>query len=83
MSASGEVSRPTRAGSGHLYLTLKDEKSSLDAICWRGSAQRLSIQPEEGMEVICTELTTFPGRSKYQMVIEQMELAAKARCQAA
>ena len=74
----GEVSRPTRAGSGHLYLTLKDEKSSLDAICWRGSAQRLSIQPEEGMEVICTgKLTTFPGRSKYQMVIEQMELAGE------
>lgn len=74
----GEISRPTRAGSGHLYLTLKDEKSVLDAICWRGAAQKLSIQPEEGMEVICTgKLTTFPGRSKYQMVIEQMELAGE------
>ncbi|UUX48235.1 exodeoxyribonuclease VII large subunit [Nisaea acidiphila] len=74
----GEVSRPTRAGSGHVYLTLKDEKSVLDAVCWRGTAQRLSVQPEEGMEVICTgKLTTFPGRSKYQMVIEQMELAGE------
>ncbi|MBO6559742.1 MAG: exodeoxyribonuclease VII large subunit [Nisaea sp.] len=74
----GEVSRPTRAGSGHVYLTLKDEKSVLDAVCWRGTAERLSIRPEEGMEVICTgKLTTFPGRSKYQMVIEQMELAGE------
>ena len=39
----GEVSRPTRAGSGHLYLTLKDENAVLDAVCWRGAAQRLSV----------------------------------------
>lgn len=74
----GEVSRPTRAGSGHVYLTLKDDSAVLDAVCWRGAAQRLSIQPEEGMEVIATgKLTTYPGRSKYQMVIEQMELAGE------
>lgn len=74
----GEISRPTRAGSGHLYLTLKDDSAVLDAVCWRGAAQRLSIQPEEGMEVIATgKLTTYPGRSKYQMVIDQMELAGE------
>lgn len=74
----GEVSRPTRAGSGHLYLTLKDENAVLDAVCWRGAAQRLSVQPEEGMEVIAIgKLTTYPGRSKYQMVIEQLELAGE------
>lgn len=74
----GEVSRPTRAGSGHVYLTLKDENAVLDAVCWRGTAQRLSVQPEEGMEVIATgKLTTYPGRSKYQMVIEQLELAGE------
>ncbi|NQW11367.1 MAG: exodeoxyribonuclease VII large subunit [Alphaproteobacteria bacterium] len=74
----GEVSRPTRAGSGHLYLTLKDESAVLDAVCWRGAAQRLSVQPEEGMEVIATgKLTTYPGRSKYQMVIEHIELAGE------
>lgn len=74
----GEISRPTRAGSGHLYMTLKDDSAVLDAVCWRGAAQRLSIQPEEGMEVIATgKLTTYPGRSKYQMVIEQMELAGE------
>ena len=74
----GEVSRPTRAGSGHLYLSLKDDQAVLEAVCWRGSAQRLSVQPEEGMEVIATgKLTTYPGRSKYQMVIDQIELAGE------
>ena len=74
----GEVSRPTRAGSGHVYLSLKDEQAVLEAVCWRGTAQRLSVQPEEGMEVIATgKLTTYPGRSKYQMVIEQIELAGE------
>lgn len=74
----GEVSRPTRAGSGHIYLSLKDDQALLEAVCWRGTAQRLSVQPEEGMEVIATgKLTTFPGRSKYQMVIDQIELAGE------
>ena len=74
----GEISQPKRAASGHIYLPLKDESAVLDGICWRGAASRLSVQPEEGMEVICTgKLTTFPGRSKYQMVIEQMELAGE------
>lgn len=74
----GEISRPTRAGSGHLYMTLKDDSAVLEAVCWRGAAQRLSIQPEEGMEVIASgKLTTYPGRSKYQMVIDQMELAGE------
>ena len=74
----GEVSRPSFAASGHVYLTLKDDKAVLDGVVWRGNAQRLSIRPEEGMEVICTgKITTYPGRSKYQMVIEQMELAGE------
>jgi exodeoxyribonuclease VII large subunit len=74
----GEISRPSHASSGHIYFTLKDDKAVLDAVCWRGNAQRLSIRPEEGMEVICTgKITTYPGRSKYQMVIEQMELAGE------
>ena len=41
----GEISRPTRAGSGHLYMTLKDDSAVLEAVCWRVAAQRLSIQP--------------------------------------
>jgi exodeoxyribonuclease VII large subunit len=74
----GEVSGFKRAASGHLYLTLKDDKSVLDAVCWRGVAGRLALQPEDGMEVISTgRLTTYPGRSKYQIVIDSMELAGE------
>ncbi len=74
----GEISRPMRASSGHLYLTLKDENSVLDGICWRGTAQRLSIEPEDGLEVICIgKITTYPGRSKYQIIIEELELAGE------
>ncbi len=74
----GEVSRPKMPGSGHLYLTLKDERAVLDAVCWRGTVSRLSIHPEEGMEVVATgRLTTYAGQSKYQIVIEQLELAGE------
>jgi exodeoxyribonuclease VII large subunit len=74
----GEVSGFKRAASGHLYMTLKDENAVLDAVCWRGTAGRLSIDPEDGLEVICTgKLTTYPGRSKYQIVVEQMEMAGE------
>jgi exodeoxyribonuclease VII large subunit len=74
----GEVSGFKRHSSGHLYLALKDSDAVLDAVCWRGSAGRLSIQPEDGMEVVATgRLTTYPGRSKYQMVIERLELAGQ------
>lgn len=74
----GEVSGFKRAASGHLYMTLKDESAVLDGVCWRGVAGRLGIKPEDGLEVICTgKLTTYPGRSKYQIVIESMELAGE------
>jgi len=74
----GEVSRVTVAKSGHLYTSLKDNNAVLDAICWKGTLSRLSIKPEEGMEVVCTgRLTTYPGRSNYQLIIETMELAGQ------
>jgi exodeoxyribonuclease VII large subunit len=74
----GEISGCKRHSSGHIYLALKDSEAVLDAVAWRGTAQRLSVAPEDGMEVICTgRLTTYPGRSKYQLVIEQMELAGE------
>lgn len=74
----GEVSGFKRAASGHLYMTLKDQEAVLDGVCWRGSAGRLSIQPEDGLEVIATgRITTFPGRSKYQIVIDQIEIAGE------
>ena len=62
--------------SGHAYFSLKDDKSRIDAVIWKGSFSKLKYRPEEGMEVIATgRITTFPGSSKYQIVIEQMEPA--------
>lgn len=72
----GEISGFKRAASGHLYFALKDADSLLDAVCWKGQAARLGVRPEDGMEVVCSgKLTSYPGRSKYQMVVERMELA--------
>lgn len=74
----GEISGFKQAASGHLYMTLKDDQSVLDAVCWRGTAGRLSVQPEDGLEIIATgRLTTYPGRSKYQIVIESVEHAGE------
>ena len=74
----GEISGFKRHSSGHLYFCLKDMDSVLDAVCWRGQAARLEIAPEDGLEVIATgRLTTYPSRSKYQIVVERMELAGQ------
>jgi exodeoxyribonuclease VII large subunit len=74
----GEISGFKRAGSGHLYMSLKDENAVLDAVCWRGVAGRLTLQPEDGMEVVASgRLTTYPARSRYQIVIESLELAGE------
>ena len=72
----GELSGYKRAASGHLYFTLKDEKACIDAVAWRGSVPKLAFEPADGLEVICTgRLTTYPGRSKYQLVVERIEPA--------
>ncbi len=74
----GEISGFKRAASGHVYLALKDENARLDAVMWRGTAGRLNFQAEDGLEVIATgKLTTYPGRSNYQLVIERMEVAGE------
>lgn len=74
----GEISGFKRAASGHLYFALKDEDAVLDGVCWRGTANRLGIKPEDGMEIIATgRITTYAGRSKYQMVVDSMELAGE------
>jgi exodeoxyribonuclease VII large subunit len=74
----GEVSGYKKASSGHCYLALKDEEALIDAVCWRGTVMKLSMVPEDGMEVVITgRLTTYPGRSKYQIVIETMEMAGE------
>ncbi|HEV7308660.1 exodeoxyribonuclease VII large subunit [Ensifer sp.] len=62
--------------SGHAYFALKDDRARIDAVIWKGTFSRLRFRPEEGMEVIATgKVTTFPGSSKYQIVIESMEPA--------
>lgn len=72
----GELGRVTIAKSGHCYLDVKDDKAVINSIIWKGVMSRLSMRPEEGMEVICEgKLSTYPGRSNYQLIIEKMELA--------
>ena len=74
----GEVSGFKRHGSGHCYFTLKDENACIDAVIWRGNTASLAFRPEDGAEVIATgKLTTYPGRSKYQLVVDHMELAGE------
>ncbi|MGH1416574.1 MAG: exodeoxyribonuclease VII large subunit [Pelagimonas sp.] len=72
----GEVGRVSRPRSGHVYLDLKDDKSVISGIMWKGVASRQQTQPEEGMEVIATgKMTTFPGQSKYQIILEEIRPA--------
>ena len=74
----GEISGWKRAASGHCYMCLKDDKAVIDGVLWKASAAALAFRPEDGAEVIATgRLTTFPGRSRYQIVIERLELAGQ------
>ena len=62
--------------SGHVYFALKDEGAKIDAVIWKGVFGRIRFKPEEGLEVIATgRLTTYPGRSSYQIIIESLEPA--------
>lgn len=73
----GEISKASvNQASGHCYLSLKDDKAVLDAVIWKGTMARLKHRPTAGLEVIATgKLTTYPGSSKYQLVIEALEPA--------
>ena len=72
----GEIFGCKRADSGHYYLSLKDENAIIAAVCWRGIAAGLKFKPEDGLEVIATgKITTFAGKSSYQLVIEEMEIS--------
>ena len=62
--------------SGHCYFALKDESAKIEAVIWKGTHSRMRFKPQEGLEVIATgKLTTYPGSSKYQIVIEAIEPA--------
>src|SRR5580698_805354 len=72
----GEISGLKFASSGHIYFDLKDDKAVLNAIIWKQTARLLALKPEQGLEVVCTgRITTYPGSSRYQIIVEQIELA--------
>jgi exodeoxyribonuclease VII large subunit len=72
----GEISRVSRHSSGHCYFDLKDDRAVLASIIWKGTFPRIKVTPEQGLEVVCSgRITTFPAQSKYQIIVEQMELA--------
>ena len=74
----GEISGLKRAASGHVYFALKDADAVLDAVCWRGVASSLAFKPEDGMEVVLSgRVSTYAQRSKYQIVVESIELAGE------
>ena len=63
-------------GSGHAYFSLKDANARIDAVIWKGVFARMRVKPEEGMEVVATgKVTTFPGKSSYQIMIDKLEPA--------
>ena len=71
----GEVSKVTRHASGHVYLSIKDDRACIDGVIWK-TVRGIKVRPEAGMEVIVTgRITTYPGRSQYQIVIETLEPA--------
>jgi exodeoxyribonuclease VII large subunit len=73
----GELSKVTHHASGHVYLTIKDDKAAIDGVVWKGSVRGLSVRPEQGLEVIVTgRITTFPAGSRYQIVIETRRRAS-------
>ncbi|MAI18522.1 MAG: exodeoxyribonuclease VII large subunit [Rhodobacteraceae bacterium TMED111] len=72
----GEIGRVSLPRSGHVYLDLKDEKSVIAGVIWKGVADKLMTKPEEGMEVIARgRVTTFGGQSKYQIIIDDLRPA--------
>ncbi len=71
----GEISRPSFPQSGHIYFNLKDQNGYISAIIWKYNSFHSPIKPEEGLEVICSgKITTFSGQSKYQIIVDKIEL---------
>ena len=74
----GEISKPSFPASGHIYFNLKDENSIISAVIWRYNYSKININLEEGLEIICTgKLTTFSGQSKYQIIVESVEISGE------
>lgn len=74
----GELSGIKVAASGHLYGDIKDVDANINIVCWRGNLSKLSVRPEDGMDVVITgRVSSYPKSSRYQIIIEKMELAGE------
>lgn len=72
----GELGRVVIAKSGHMYADIKDDKAVIAAVMWKSPVSRLPARLEEGMEVVVEgRLSTYPGRSQYQLILERLEPA--------
>ena len=72
----GELGKVSYHGNGHVYFDLKDDRASIAGVIWRSTAQRIRLKLEAGLEVVITgRLTTYPGRSQYQIVVDTLEPA--------
>ena len=69
----GEISNYSRAGSGHRYFTLKDDRNQLKAALFRGRARELQFEPEDGIKVVAFgQVDLYGPRSEYQLIVEQL-----------
>src|ERR1022692_3905316 len=69
----GELSKVTFHSNGHVYLDIKDERASISGVIWKTQVRTLAVRPQTGLEVIVTgKITTYPGRSQYQIIIETL-----------
>lgn len=76
VSLRGEISGWKVASSGHVYFRLKDDSAVIDAVCWKGTVGKFAFKPEDGLEVVASgKLTTYPGKSSYQIVVDSMQPA--------
>jgi exodeoxyribonuclease VII large subunit len=72
----GELGKVSYHGNGHVYFDLKDDRASIAGVIWRATAPRIKLKLEAGLEVLITgRLTTYPGRSQYQIIVETLEPA--------
>lgn len=81
---AGEVSNLTRASSGHIYLSLKDETALLRAVVWRGTVSQLAIEPADGLQVVCHgRIEVYPPRGTYQLTIDRLHAVGTGALEAA
>ena len=72
----GELGKVSYHGNGHVYFDLKDDRACIAGVIWRSTALRIALKLEAGLEVVVTgRLTTYPGRSQYQIIVDTLEPA--------